>query len=249
MIISRETLHEIAASWNLFSGRKFPSEGAEPAAGYIIIPGILLGITASLAAWSGTIVFGKPAAGIAAAILFTLIYELLTGWNGLQDTAEFLTRQLNDPKRFGEKAEHAENKAFPSYFIPVSLYLLRAAAIGFTAASAPGLFILILTAAYLIRYELVTFSGEMHEALMESTTQERNFTYRLAGIVFLLEPILSFHLINFARSFLIAVVMILICVFLKRKIGRDPEKTDFRRLSVSFFTAELLLLYTALAVL
>ena len=89
----------------------------------------------------------------------------------------------------------------------------------------------------------------MHEALMESTQQERNFTYRLAGIVFLLEPILSFHLINFARSFLIAVVMILICVFLKRKIGRDPEKTDFRRLSVSFFTAELLLLYTALAVL
>ena len=250
MIVSRETLHEIAASWNLFSGRKLPSGNADAAAGYLIIPGILLGIPAAFAAWSGSILFGKTAAGITAAILFTLIYELLSGWNGLRNTTAFLSLRLKGSSNLSQsETQLIEIKGITPFFILVSLYLLRALAIGLTAASAPGLFILVFTASFLIRFELTTFSNEMHEPLLEAAPSERMFTYRLAALVFILEPILSFHLINFARSFLIALAMFLICTIQKRKIGKNAERISFRRLSVYSFTAELLLLYTALAVL
>ena len=250
MIVSRETLHEIAATWNLFSGRKLPAGNADAVAGYMILPGILIGIPAAFAAWCGTILFGKTAAGIAAAILFTLIYELLSGWNGLRNTTAFHSFQLDGiGNPFGAESQRIEIKGITPLFILLSLYLLRALAIGATAASAPGLFILVFTASFLIRFELTTLSNEMHEPLLEATSSERMFTYRLAVLVFILEPILSFHLVNFARSFLIALAMLLICILQKRKIGRGSDKISYRRLSVYSYTAELLLLYTALAVL
>lgn len=245
MILSRETFYEIAAAWNLFSGRKFPSGNAEPEAGRIIVPGILIGFAAAVAAWSANILFGKIAAGFASAILFTLAYELLTGWNGLRNTAAFLALRLAGKRKADDgKTEIISGKGLTTASMLMSLYLLRALAIGMIAADAPSLFIPVFTAAYLIRFELVSFSG-----LLETDPSERAFAYRLTAAAFILAPLLSFHPVNFARVLLIAAAMILICVYQKRKISGAAEKIALRRISVSASASELILLYTALAVL
>jgi len=242
-----EFLQNLAATWNLFFVRKFPAEDAVPSAALFVLPGLIVGFFFALCAWTACILFGALAAGIAAAILYPLLYELLTNWTGLKNLTSFLELRLGNCSPLEALTAKAEpGHRITPVFVMGSLYLLRALAFGMIASHAPLLFLLIFTGAYLIRGELVSCSDGETEPLLELSGKEKFFPYLLTGAVFVVLPVLSFHLRNIAGAILIAAAVLAVRFYQVREIRRHTGRAVLRQIHIYGYGAELILLYTGM---
>ncbi len=247
--MNREIWQETAATFNVFFTRKLDAGEAEPQAALFPLVGALTGLAASLTAGFAGLFFGRLAAAILAAIALTLIFELMTDWQGLKNLSAYLTlrfRNTSIAEAFFKKTEF--QKEMTPIFIFISIYLLRALAFGFITYRSPSVFLLVFTGAYLVRTALVSCAEEDAEPLLELPEEKKNTAYLITIAVFILIGVFSFH----AKLLAAAVVLIIFALFIRRiqvnTILRYAERSTLRIFEVYGYSAETLLLLAGIIV-
>lgn len=247
--MNRELLCELAATANIFFFRKFDAEEAEPTAVLFPVIGIITGFFFTLTAWTFTVLFGHLTAALLAAILFPLLYELATDWNGLKNLTSYLAmRADNLPAAHALTKKLEPEKKLTPIFLLVSLYLLRMLAFGMIASHAPAVFLFVFTGAYQIRSELAAYASEEEEPLLEIPEEKRFLPRIITAAAFLLTAFLSFSLKAIAAGILSAVVLLLILRLQERSIQTHTGRIGLRQLHIYGSSAELILLFTGIIV-